>query len=65
MGYDGIRVGRTLSPSLTTLRQPTDLIGETAAQKLIALIENPADTRIEKIVIKGRVYEGESVGRIE
>ena len=64
VGYDGIRVGRHLTPSLTTLRQPTELIGETAAQKLISLIENPAETRIEKTVIKGRVYEGESVSKL-
>ena len=64
VGYDGIRVGRHLTPSLTTLRQPTELIGETAAQKLISLIENPAETRIEKVVVKGRIYEGGSVARI-
>ena len=61
VGYDGIRVGRHLTPSLTTLRQPTELIGETAAQKLISLIEHPLETQIEKVVIKGRLYDGGSV----
>ena len=61
VGYDGIRVGRHLTPSLTTLRQPTELIGETAAQKLISLIEHPLETKIEKVVIKGRLYDGGSV----
>lgn len=64
VGYDGIRMGKNLSPSLTTLRQPTELMGETAAQKLISLIETPAETRIEKTVLKGRLYEGESVARL-
>ena len=64
VGYDGIRVGRHLTPSLTTLRQPTELIGETAAHKLISLIENPAETEIEKVVVKGRIYEGGSVARL-
>ena len=65
VGYDGIRVGRHLTPSLTTLRQPTELIGETAAQKLISLIENPSETKPEKIVVKGRIYEGGSVAKIQ
>ncbi len=64
VGYDGIRVGRHLTPSLTTLRQPTELIGETAANKLISLIEDPAGTRIERVVVKGRIYEGQSVAKL-
>ena len=64
VGYDGIRVGRHLTPPLTTLRQPTELIGETAAQKLISLIENPSETKPEKVVVKGRIYEGGSVAKI-
>lgn len=41
MGYDGIPLLQSISPKLTTIRQSTDLIGKTAAQRLISLIENP------------------------
>ena len=41
MGYDGIPLLQSMSPKLTTIRQSTDLIGKTAAQRLISLIENP------------------------
>ncbi len=64
VGYDGIRVGRHLTPTLTTLRQPTEQIGETAARKLISLIENPSETRPETVVVKGRLYEGGSVAKL-
>lgn len=41
MGYDGIPLLQSMSPKLTTIRQSTDLIGKTAVQRLISLIENP------------------------
>ncbi len=64
IGYDGIRISRHLSPKLTTLKQDTKSIGRKAGEKLISLIEHPKSTLIEQIVIKGEVYEGESVSRI-
>ena len=63
-GYDGIEIARRISPVMTTLVQDTDLIGRTAASKLIDLINNPKGTLIEQIVIKGALQKGESVGRI-
>ncbi len=61
VGYDGIRIGRHLSPKLTTLRQDTKSIGRIAGEKLISLIENPKSTIMEQVVIKGEVFEGETV----
>lgn len=63
-GYDGIRIGRHISPELTTLRQDTDQIGIRAAEALIDLIEKPKSTIIEQIVIGGSVYEGKSVAKL-
>lgn len=65
IGYDGIRISRHLSPKLTTLRQDTENIGRKAGEKLISMIEHPKSTIIEQIRIKGEVYEGGTVKRIE
>ncbi|MBO7634179.1 MAG: LacI family DNA-binding transcriptional regulator [Lachnospiraceae bacterium] len=64
-GYDGIRIGRHIDPVLTTLRQDTASIGEKAGEKLIELIEKPKSAIVERVVIKGEVYKGASVGRIK
>ncbi len=62
-GYDGIRLGRHLSPRLTTIRQDTESIGALAAEKLISLIERPKSTLIEHITVDASLYEGETVGK--
>ncbi|MBR4719732.1 MAG: LacI family DNA-binding transcriptional regulator, partial [Lachnospiraceae bacterium] len=49
---------------LTTLEQDTEQIGRIAAEKLIHLIENPKTTLIQRMVIDGRLIEGESVADI-
>ena len=64
-GYDGIRVGKHIKPRLTTLKQDTATIGIQAGEKLISLIERPKTTLVEQMVVKGEVYEGETVGYIE
>lgn len=63
-GYDGIRISRHLSPKLTTLKQDTKSIGMKAGERLVSLIEHPKSTIIEQIVIKGEVYEGETIHTI-
>ncbi len=64
VGYDGIRIGRHIKPNLTTLRQDTKAIGVQAGERLISLIERPKTTLIERLVVKGEVYEGETVADI-
>ena len=61
-GYDGIRIGRHFEPQLTTVKQDTKGLGQSAAEKLISLIEHPKTTIIEQIVVEGEVYPGSSVG---
>lgn len=65
VGYDGIRIGRHIKPQLTTLKQDTAAIGRLAGEKLISLIEHPKTTLVEQTVIKGDVYEGETVGFVD
>lgn len=64
IGYDGIKLGRRMSPKLTTLRQDTKEIGEAAGESLIALIERPKTTLIEHKLVQGSLYEGETVKKI-
>lgn len=61
VGYDGIAYAEFFSPKLTTYRQNTQEIGETAARKLIRLIEDPDGTFTEVITIGGSLLEGASV----
>ena len=64
-GYDGIWIGRHIEPKMTTLIQDTDQIGIQAGKKIISLIEKPKSTVIEQVVIRGKVYEGETVREIK
>lgn len=63
-GYDGLRIGRHVTPRLTTLRQDTERIGRTAADRLVNMIENPKTTLIQHYMVTGVLYEGESVADI-
>ncbi len=63
-GYDGILLSQVLDPKLTTLQQDTKTMGRSAAEKLIALIENPKATIIERVVVEGKVLFGNSVSKI-
>ena len=64
VGYDGIPMSQALFPKLTTLQQDTKQIGKEAARELIALIETPKTTLIEKRLIEGKLLEGGSVLKI-
>ncbi|MBR6326825.1 MAG: LacI family DNA-binding transcriptional regulator [Lachnospiraceae bacterium] len=64
VGYDGVRWTRHLTPHLTTLRQNAELIGTTAAEKLIETIEHPKESKVAQIIIDGKVYVGGSVKRL-
>lgn len=63
-GYDGLRIGRHLEPQLTTLMQDTDRLGKATAEKLINLVERPKSAIVEMVVVEGKVFEGQSVGKI-
>ena len=61
MGYDGIYLSRVVNPSLVTYQQNTAALGQTAADKLIELIEHPRVTLPEQIRVSGRLLSGGSV----
>lgn len=63
-GYDGINIASKIEPILTTIRQDTNAIGESAALKLLSLIERPKTTVEEQILVDGALVEGKSVARI-
>lgn len=61
VGYDGIILSQVLYPKLTTIQQDTVTLGSKAAEKLIAMIENPKVSIIERIVVEGKLIKGSSV----
>ena len=63
-GYDGINIAAKLEPKITTIRQDTAKIGESAALKLISLIEKPRTTVEEQITVEGILIEGKSVSEV-
>ena len=60
-GYDGLFITTVLTPAVTTIIQDTDRIGREAAQRLIQMIEDPKATPIERIVIPGKLFPGDSI----
>lgn len=64
-GYDGIRIGRHIKPRLTTFRQDTEEVGRVAAEALVGLIERPKSAIVRPLIVRGLLYEGESVGRLQ
>ncbi len=60
-GYDGITLSQVLEPKITTVKQDTGALGRSAAEKLIAMIENPKASIIERVVIEGKVLPGQTV----
>lgn len=62
MGYDGIHLARVIG--LTTYWQDTREIGRIAAERLISLIEHPKTTLADRIMVSGRLLEGNTVKRL-
>ncbi|MDY0277690.1 MAG: LacI family DNA-binding transcriptional regulator [Acholeplasma sp.] len=64
VGYDGIYLSRILRPRLTTYVQDSVKIGQIAANRLIAMVENPKTYLSEQIVINGYLQKGQTVRKI-
>ncbi len=65
MGYDGNRLSPHLVPPLTTYHQDTRSLGETAAGRLIDLIEKPKETTPQVVEVAGWLMTGGSVAAVE
>lgn len=63
-GYDGIPLTQTLSPKLTTVRQSSEGIGTTAAERLVNLIERPDATSRKPVVFPIALVEGGTIGAV-
>ena len=63
-GFDGITMGQALRPRMTTIRQDTCRMGETAARYLIDRIENPRTAVSETGFVPVELIEGESIGPV-
>lgn len=61
-GFDGIFLAEQLRPRLTTVFQATEEIGNTAAEKLIALIEGKTSSR-KTALINTKLRIGDSIGK--
>ena len=61
VGYDGIKLSQILNPKLTTVEQQSRKIGMLAARELIACVENPKTALVKRVVVDGRLLEGETV----
>lgn len=64
VGYDGINLSQVLTPRLTTFHQDSKMLGSTAAQLLIRLIEKPESSLPQQAVIPGWLIEGQSVANV-
>lgn len=63
-GYDGVGSPSLIEPKITTIRQNTKVLGQTAARKLISLIERPKTTVVEQLNIDGELEPGKTVRRL-
>ncbi len=64
-GYDGIDIARYLEPKICTIEQDTVTIGRKAAEKLIGMIEHPKTTLMERVIVEGKLFQGNSVAKID
>lgn len=64
IGYDGIPIMQAISPKLTTIRQNSDLIGEEAAAKLIAMIEEGKRVSRLPVLLPIELLEGGTVAKL-
>ena len=60
VGYDGISFGEYTSPGLTTVAQPAEKIGKSAAEMLIKIIENK-NIVSQNIKLKPKLIKRESI----
>ncbi len=51
VSFDDIPLASMVDPPLTTVRQPIEQLGSTAAELLISLLENPQEETVHRIVL--------------
>lgn len=58
LGFDGLEVGKFLTPSLTSIEQPTRYMGEQTGKMLLKMLKH--DTEQEHVILETRFVEGQS-----
>ena len=61
-GYDGLDIAKYFNPSITTIKQDYDLLGERAFYLLTSMMKNRSNQRI---VINGELIMGTSVAEVK
>ncbi len=59
VGYDGIHLAQVMG--LTTYSQNAEVLGKTAASRLISLIEGPGTAPQDRIMVEGKLIIGKTV----
>jgi LacI family transcriptional regulator len=62
LGYDNIQEGLYTIPRLSTVAQPTDVLGQLATEHLIGLIENNIERTFEMKLVQPKLVIRESCG---
>ncbi len=65
MGFDDAEWMKVCSPTVTTMVQPTDVIGMTAATLLLDAVEGELVRKPQKVVLKASLIKRNSVGFVE
>jgi len=64
IGYDDMDIARVVTPSLSSVKQPLDKVGELAAEELIRLVEGKK-TNVHKILLKPEIIKRQSCAAIK
>ena len=64
MGYDDVDIAGVVTPSLSSVKQPLDKVGELAAEELIRLVEGK-ETNVHKILLKPEIIKRQSCAAIK
>lgn len=62
VGFDGIRLGRMMSPSLTTYMQDADSLARSVISVLLDAIDHPQTHRPGILTVAGSILPGETLG---
>ena len=63
IGFDNIALARFLTPTLSTVSQPAQLIAEKSVELISRLIHDPSDT--ENVIVPSRLVQGGTVRRLD
>ena len=61
VGFDDLLLPRILHPQLTVMAQPMEELGVAAAALLLKRIEKKSTDKVEHVVLKTKLLEGNSV----